>query len=161
MYYQAALLVLLCLVSGCATLARGTRQHVHLDAVPASAQIMVNDTNYSAPVDLKLDRNETYHVQVSAPGYRPVEFSLRAKWDGLSLSSMALPLGSVWTATDTVNGSDKAFAKLRKIELPPATRPSEPPLQLYEYVGFLLTEEQYQAALQKARDQAALNWQSP
>lgn len=157
MQKSAVCLLLALLAGGCCTLTRGSRQDVRLEAQPTDAKIQVNKCDYSGPVYLQLKRNETYFVCVSAPGYRPVEFKLRAKWDGLSLPSLLLPLGSLMTATDTASGADKAFCKLQKVTLQPTTDASEPPLQLREFLGELLTPEQYEVAVQAQRDRAALN----
>jgi hypothetical protein len=135
---------------------RGSRQEVRVDTQPQGAAVRVNGNDYVSPVVLKLDRKQVYKVEVSAPGYETVQFDLKAQWDGMSIPSLILPLGTLWTAIDTADGCDKAFAKLEPVVLQTAKYPDSV-LRLKEYRGKLLTDSQYAEAVQRERDQAAMN----
>jgi PEGA domain len=161
MYMRSIILSLLTMMSvGCATMARGTRQDVRIETQPSDAVVWVNGHEYAPPVELTLKRNETYQVRVASAGYQPIEFDLKARWDGMSLASLILPLGSLWTATDVATGADKAFPKLRTVVLKPSEYPTAPFARLREYRGYLLTEKQYADAVQYERDQSSMDWRN-
>ena len=77
---------------------------------------------------------------------------MKAQWDGMSLVSLALPGGSIMFATDTVSGADRSFYNVSKIKLDPVTDANTPPLELIQYHGKLLTQEDYDKELAKERE---------
>ena len=93
------------LVSGCATVVNGRLQPMALRSVPDAATITM--TNRSGeqinagqtPVVLNLMRGwgyfkpERYHVVVSKPGYRPVEFNLDGRVSGWYFGNLVIPGG--------------------------------------------------------------------
>jgi hypothetical protein len=137
---------------------RGTRQDVAFQTEPRNAIVRVDGEAHSGPVILNLKRKQVYQVRVEAEGCRPVEFELKARWDGLSFPSLLLPLGSLMTATDAATGADRAFPKLDTVVLKPAVAAAQKPVLLREYFGSLLTEQEYAQAVQKPRDEAGMDW---
>lgn len=136
---------------GCASLVRGDRQKVTFDTDPQGATVQVGQTTATTPAKIPLKRKEVHQVTISKPGYRTVEFELRAQWDGASIGSFALPGGSIWATTDRVSGADLAFYKLEKIKLEPTTSPSESPLKLIQYRGKLYNDEEYAKVMEEER----------
>ena len=144
-----ALCISLLLCGGCATLMRGTHQSLKITTDPGGATVQVDGRSYTTPAEVDLPRRQAHQVVISKPGYRTVEFKLDPQWDGMSLvGNMMLPGGSIGFVTDTANGADKAFFDLARVELVPTTRPSEPPLELKDYKGQLLTDGQYAQAVE-------------
>ena len=56
-------------------------------------------------------------MEITKEGYQGVKFEMKSQWDGASLASMAMPGGSLMTATDRATGSDLAFYPLPKSNL--------------------------------------------
>ncbi|HEX2973074.1 MAG TPA: PEGA domain-containing protein [Tepidisphaeraceae bacterium] len=147
----AGLMILMVSAGGCAKLMRGDSQKMKFDTEPEGALVKIGDKEYTTPAEVVLKRKDKHEVTVSKAGYRTVRFELTAKWDGLSLTSAALPGGSVWFATDTATGADRRFYKLEKIKLEPTTDPNAPELVLTQYRGKLYTEEQFKQVMEEER----------
>lgn len=145
------LVVLLASSGGCAKLLRGDSQSIKFVTEPEGALVSVNGNTFTTPAEVKLKRKDKQEITVSKEGYRTVKFEMAARWDGASIPSFVLPLGSVWFATDTATGADRSFYKLEPIKLEPTTDPNAPPLELIQYRGKLYTEEQYQAVREEER----------
>jgi hypothetical protein len=138
--------------SGCATLLRGSTQKLNFQTVPSGAQLIVDGKQYTTPAEVKLARKNAHHVVVSKDGYRTMKFTVDPMWDGISLvGNIIMPGGSVGLVIDDVNGADKTFFKLAKINLVPATQPDEPTLVLNDYKGHLLTDAQVKQAVRADR----------
>jgi hypothetical protein len=138
--------VLFC--GGCATLLRGTEQTLTFQTVPSGAEVFVDGTMYTSPVDVKLRRKAVHRVTIAKEGYRTLRFLIDPQWDGVSLvGNIILPGGSVGLVIDNANGADQNFFKLAKIELVPSTQPDEPPLVLNDFKGHLLTDWQLRQAV--------------
>ena len=138
---------------GCATLMRGTHQTLSFATFPPEARINLDGKEYIAPVEVSVRRKEIHHVVVSKEGYRTIEFNIDPEWDGIGLvGNIILPGGSVGLVSDSANGADQNFFKLAKINLVPSTRPDEPPLVLNDFKGYLMTDEQVQAAVTADRE---------
>lgn len=138
-------------MSGCATIIRGTEQKLKFETEPSGATVTVGDKQYTTPVTLSLKRRREYTVLVNKEGYVPIQFVLKGTWDGASLSSAALPGGSLMVATDRAGGADLAFYPLPKIQLQPAKEPTTRPIELYQWKKELLSKEAYEKAKEEER----------
>jgi hypothetical protein len=147
----ASLVVLMVSSGGCAKMFRGDAQKMKFITEPEGALVKINDKEYTTPVEVKLKRKDKQQVTVSKEGYRTIKFEMVAKWDGASIPSFILPLGSIWFATDTATGADRSFYKLETIKLEPSTDPNAPELVLTQYRGKLYTEEQYNQVREEER----------
>jgi hypothetical protein len=143
-----AMLLSVPLCGGCATLLRGSHQTLSFQTVPSGAQIDVDGKTVTSPAEVDLERKKAYPVVVSKEGYRTLKFVVNSQWDGISLvGNIILPGGSVGLVVDAANGADKNFFKLAKIDLIPATQPTDPPVVLNDFKGHLLTDEQVKQAV--------------
>jgi hypothetical protein len=145
-------LLLLCFMffaNGCATLIRGNAQNVRFQTDPAQATINVDGVEHATPFAMKLKRNETHKVLVTAPGYEPITFALNAQWDGVSLGNILMPGGSVGFGVDTLDGADRSFNRLAKITLNKCAQPISCPVQMYEHKGKILTKRDYDREMQE------------
>jgi hypothetical protein len=92
------LIVLISLAPGCATLIQGSHQSIPISVQPAGASLKVNGSEYIAPVDVSLARNQDYQVVVSAPGYATQTAEIRSSfsgatfWDTIFVISWAVDL---------------------------------------------------------------------
>ncbi|MGE5612028.1 MAG: PEGA domain-containing protein [Bacillota bacterium] len=146
------LVVLLASSGGCAKLFRGDSQKMKFITEPEGALVKINtDKEFTTPAEVKLKRKDKQEVTISKEGYRTIKFEMVAKWDGASIPSFVLPLGSIWFATDTASGADRSFYKLDTIKLEPTTDPNAPALVLIQYRGKLYTEEQYKQVREEER----------
>ena len=142
---------------GCATLVRGTRQEVKVTTDPPNALVRLDGRQYTTPCTITLERRKTYDVTISHPAYQSVTFEMQAKWDGLILPALLLPLGSLLTASDTAMGADRAFSALTHIKLQPSLDPKALAERVYAHNDTLLSEKDYRAALQAERSRAMLS----
>lgn len=135
----------LCLATGCATV-RGDKQKVRFETDPTGATLVVDGgQKYTTPAEVPLKRKDAHTVAISKPGYRPIEFSLEAQWDGASMTDLAVPGGSALVGLSVVSGSDKSFNTLAKITLEKSTETT--PAKLYQHRGKLFNKADYEKAL--------------
>jgi hypothetical protein len=136
------------LCGGCATLLRGSQQKLSFQTVPSDAEVFVDGTMYTSPVEVNLRRKVVHRVTIAKEGYRTLRFLIDPQWDGVSLvGNIILPGGSVGLIIDSASGADQNFFKLAKIDLVPATQPDETPLVLNDFKGHLLTDWQLKQAV--------------
>lgn len=146
-----ALMVAMLACGGCATVVRGERQAIKFRTEPAGAQVEIDGRTYTTPAKVELKRSGEYRVTVSKAGYRTVVFPMKAQWDAMSLGNMLIPGGSIGIVADTLKGADKAFYQVAVIQLPEGGG-DEPPLELENYRGQLVTREEYQRLYKADRD---------
>ncbi len=61
------------LLSGCATLFKGTSEEVRFSSEPQRAEVWVNGLRMGeTPVSLKLESKKTYQIEFRKEGYKPV-----------------------------------------------------------------------------------------
>lgn len=111
---------LVSLGAGCSTITRGGSQMVRIETDAPDATVYVGKQTVKAPADVKLSRKESYQVLVMAPGRDAVQFELKPHFDGMSLTNLIYPGGSIGLLTDYLTGADKKFNTLEKIQLPAA-----------------------------------------
>ncbi|HSI35536.1 MAG: PEGA domain-containing protein [Phycisphaerae bacterium] len=134
--------VLLVAGSGCATL-RGDSQKVKFETDPSGAEVVVDGKDkVTTPGELTLKRRETHNVEVRKDGYKTVQFTLGAEFDGAVLTDLVVPGGSALTGLSVTTGSDKSFNTLQKIKLEKGSGTTE----LWEHRGVLYTRVAWEAA---------------
>lgn len=78
-----ALLVMasLCLLSGCASIVRGTHQDIEVRALPATASVRHDATGrrWTTPATISLERRSRHVLIVHASGYRSQEMYIRSE----------------------------------------------------------------------------------
>jgi hypothetical protein len=149
-----AVLGLLCLGTGCATL-RGDTQKMKIESEPAGAQLTVDGKAYTTPAEVELKRKDAHRIAITKDGYRPITFNLESTWDGASMTDLALPGGSALMGLAVVRGADREFNQLGKIKLERTTEPSPKPLEMFQYRGKLLTKAEYDQAMEaEAKDKS-------
>lgn len=77
----ASALVLVLLTSGCATIARGTRQPVSFTTLPEGAELVDTRTGerWVTPVVVELERKHRHTLTVSKEGYRLEQVYVRSE----------------------------------------------------------------------------------
>jgi hypothetical protein len=143
-------------LTGCSTLSRGSHQTVTFKSDAPDATVYVGKKTLPLPATVELSRKETYTVLMTAPGRQAVQFEMKPKFDGISLGNLIYPGGSIGLLTDFLTGSDKKFATVKEVPLPPANGEAagEPTLVLlHHHEGQLLTRQEIRAL--EAREEAA------
>ena len=112
---------------------------------PSSSKQRSIGKPYSAPLDLRLARNQDHDIVIAKDGYQSIEFTLKANRDMLSLIDIPIPFNPI-SAFDARNGADRAFPTLAAVRLDKIPTPTTQPTQLYEYHGKLMTREEYDKA---------------
>ncbi|HFD81210.1 MAG TPA: PEGA domain-containing protein [Gammaproteobacteria bacterium] len=97
------------LASGCATIARGTTDTVHVAAnVPGATVTTDHGYHGTVPAVIEARRKDTFTVTVSADGYRPqsvfVDNKISGK-GGLGMAGNALIGGVIGVGIDAVSGA--------------------------------------------------------
>jgi hypothetical protein len=151
-----AMIALLAMAGGCATIMRGSEQSIDFQTVPPGATVSVDNKTLITPASVSLKRLKTYPVVISKPDYRTIEFKLIPEFDGVSLvGNLIMPGGSAGILVDAASGADRNFYEMAVINLVPATQPSEAPLVLRPYKGHLMNDAQYAIAVEAdARDRS-------
>lgn len=95
------------LSTGCATVVNGTTQVVHIQSSPLGARVQVNgEVVGSAPVAVKLDRDETHHVRIGLPGFRTFDMLLQRTTSGWAWGNLLLgSAGLIGFVVDAISGA--------------------------------------------------------
>jgi hypothetical protein len=148
MVVMAAMLGLMCVGTGCATI-RGDKQKMTIETDPAGANLVVDGQKYTTPAEVVLKRKDAHRITVEKDGYRPIAFNLESTWDGASMTDLALPGGSALLGASVVTGSDRQFNQLGKIKLERTGEAKPAQLEMYQYRGRLLTKSEYDKAMEE------------
>ena len=86
----ALLLLSICLVTGCATITRGTKDVLVVESNPPGANVRLS-TGHSGktPTTFKLARRENVIVEIDKKGYEPVEVHVQPHIEGGGAAGMA------------------------------------------------------------------------
>lgn len=84
-------------LSGCATLFKGTSEEVRFGSDPQKAEVWVNGAKMGeTPISLKLESKRTYQIEFRKEGYKPVTRSITnhvgAGWVILDVLGALLPV---------------------------------------------------------------------
>jgi hypothetical protein len=136
------------LLSGCATIQRGTAMNIPIASNPERADVSVSTGQRgTTPLIVTLKRNETVQVTISKEGYKTQYFTLTPKVcvEGVAAGSMNLILGGVvGIGVDAVSGAnlnldpDHIFAEL---EAEKSNKPVAPVVDVVK-INCPLTEQQ-------------------
>ena len=102
----AGLVLAIAVGSGCATIARGTRQEIAFSASPPGVEVYdeLTDEHWTAPDALVLDRASPHLLVISREGYRAEMINVRSETSaGWMIGTMLLTLGTS-TALDALLG---------------------------------------------------------
>jgi hypothetical protein len=104
-----AALAAACLLSGCATITRGTSNHVQIISDPAGADVRTS-TNQSCrtPCTLTVSRKDEFFVTVTKDGYREESVQVKTQVAGAGAAGMAGNVifgGVIGIGTDVVTGA--------------------------------------------------------
>ena len=76
-------LLMLALLSGCASIVSGTRQEVRVNSAPSGATVKVDDSiSGRTPTTLTLSARQSHKVRIELAGYKPYEVTLTQKLNG-------------------------------------------------------------------------------
>lgn len=95
-------LLIAILLSGCASIIKGTSQTVTFTSVPDGAEVLVDGMSRGVtPLTLKLKKNEYESVMIKKSGYRPIVGNLEKSYDAVALLNIS------WdsSTTDMVSGA--------------------------------------------------------
>ena len=84
-----AIIVAANLITGCATITRGTEQDVPFNSTPQKATVSVSSKQCITPCGLKLKRNQTHKVMMSKVGYRDAGAVLTPSIEGAGAAGFA------------------------------------------------------------------------
>jgi len=85
------------LLSGCATLFKGTSEEVRFGSAPQKAEVWVNGAKMGeTPISLKLESKKTYQIEFRKEGYKPVQRNITnrvgAGWIILDVLAGLIPI---------------------------------------------------------------------
>ena len=105
-----ALGLLVCAISGCATIMAGGPDHVPVATNPPGATVLVDNVPVGqTPMLVALDRQRsTGQIRIEAPGFMPVTLSRKKTINGWFWVSVCLT-GAVGVIVDVVSGDIKQF----------------------------------------------------
>lgn len=106
-----AAMVAASLVSGCATVTRGTRQKFAITSQPPGADVsLTTGTTCVTPCKLKLKRKDGFVATIAKPGYKPAQVTVESGVHGGGVAGAAGNLllgGLIGGVVDGGNGSMK------------------------------------------------------
>jgi hypothetical protein len=134
---RAVALVLVAAASaGCAAVFKGSKQSVHLDAVPQAVDVSVQG-NYlgQTPADIELDRDHTQTLKFAKDGYESRDVIITRKndtpWFFWDIATCVVPITlCIPLLVDAISGSwysfDDRFAAKLEPRVQPALAPAPP-----------------------------------
>jgi PEGA domain len=133
--------LLLCALSGCATITRGTGEVllIETDPVGAEVDIMPGGIRCITPCSIELKRKKDYGLEIRKDGYEPVKVSVLSQIVGSGAAGMAGNVilgGLIGAGVDAMSGATKGLkpnpVKVTMVRLQPAPIPvpvATPPVQ--------------------------------
>ncbi len=125
--------MVLCSLSGCATLTRGTGEVlvVETDPVGADVEIMPGGLKCTTPCSLELKRKKDYALEIKKDGYEPVKVSVLSQIVGSGAAGMAgnvLLGGLIGAGVDAISGATKGLrpnpVKVTMVRMAPLAIPT-------------------------------------
>ena len=102
---RPALLVMMVLLSGCASLMNGTRQKLNISSVPTGEKVTIDgEDKGTTPTTASLKRANEHLVTISLPGYAPYQLHLMRKLSGWVWGNI-LAGGLIGLAVDMSTGA--------------------------------------------------------
>jgi hypothetical protein len=81
--------ILLVLVTGCATMIRGTRQQIPIRSTPAGATVSTGTQSLVTPGTLTLERDQLHEVTITKAGYVTAHRCIAPRQDGVIWGNLA------------------------------------------------------------------------
>jgi uncharacterized protein YceK len=97
-----SILVLSSIVTGCASIFKGTDQTVTFTSEPSNASVIIDGQNRGkTPLTIKLKKNAYSTIRIQKKGYRAASRPLEKKYDGIAI------LNIFWdsSTTDFITGA--------------------------------------------------------
>jgi hypothetical protein len=105
-----ALVLIMASSSGCATIANGTSEKVHINSDPAGAQITIDSgETLTTPVDVDLARGQTHTVVFHKDGYQDETTTLTSGESGKVLGNILIG-GIIGVGIDEASGAAKKLS---------------------------------------------------
>lgn len=95
------------MLTGCASVLKGSRQSVSIESNPQNAQVFVDGTRMgTTPLNIKLKRNKHSAIKIVKQGYEPQQQALQKEYDMITL------LNVFWdySTTDLITGNAYKYA---------------------------------------------------
>ena len=107
MYRLGAAIAVASMLSGCATITRGTKQNFVITTNPDGALATLSTgESCTTPCKIKLKRKKEFHVTITKDGYQTVETDIQSKFKGgAALAGNAIFGGLIGGGIDASNGS--------------------------------------------------------
>ena len=96
------------IITGCATVTRGSNQAVPFNSTPQKASVEVSGQRCITPCGLKLKRSQTHKVMMSKAGYRDAGTVLTPSIEGAGVAGLAgnvLVGGVIGMGVDAASGA--------------------------------------------------------
>jgi hypothetical protein len=106
------ILSLVLILSGCATITRGTTEVLTIETDPPGADVQIQPKNHDckSPCAVSLKRKGVYSIYISKPGYEPVSMQVLPQIAGAGAAGMAgnvLVGGLIGALVDSSSGAMK------------------------------------------------------
>lgn len=89
MKFIIIVVIILPLISGCATVVHGTLQKIPVTSEPSNADVSVDGTKtYHTPVILELERRKDHLIKITKKGFKPVAIKLIHSLSGVILGNV-------------------------------------------------------------------------
>ena len=107
----ALILTLVSVLTGCATILKGTGQGMSITSRPSGAEVLVNNESKGVtPVSTKLRRKENHTIVIRLDGYEPYETVLTRQTSGWVFGNVLFGPGVViGIAVDAISGGMYKF----------------------------------------------------
>jgi len=108
-----ALIAVTPVLTGCATITRGTTEVLVVETDPPGATVEIsNGHQCSSPCTVELKRKHDYHVKIAKAGYEPIETDVKSQIVGAGAAGMAgnvLVGGLIGVGVDAYTGATKGL----------------------------------------------------
>lgn len=110
--HKALILAMVAILSGCATITRGTSEVLVVETEPPGAEVSVSPNGYrcTSPCSLEVKRKHNYHVDIRKDGYEPISTDVLSQIAGAGAAGMAgnvLIGGLIGAAIDAGSGATR------------------------------------------------------
>lgn len=102
---------ILAMLTGCATIIRGTSQEIPITSNPSGASVKINGMpKGNTPVTVMLPRGNNQFVRIEASGYAPYEILLESYFRPYAMTNLILlPFALPGVIVDKVNRADWTY----------------------------------------------------
>lgn len=112
-FRAVALAALTLVLTGCATITRGTTEVLVVNTDPPGATVEIsNGHQCTSPCTVELKRKHDYHVKIAKAGYEPIDTDVKSQIVGAGAAGMAgnvLVGGLIGVGVDAYSGATKGL----------------------------------------------------